>query len=127
MEERLAGLLENGFYTKVVGVTFDDRQDAIDASLPQVGVFLVREKGNIHDPYAIQVIRQDDGRQVGYIKKDYSAYLADHAEYMELCAVVVGVTGGTKEKPEKGVNLYLYDQEGRPLPIAALFGGDSHE
>ena len=107
---------KNGFHTKVVGNTFNGRQDAIDASLLDAGVLLYWEKGNDHDKFAIAVLRADDGRQIGYIAGCYTPFLAPHAKFMELCAKVLEVTGGVGDKPNKGVNLFVYREDEEPLP-----------
>jgi hypothetical protein len=124
MESNLAEVLpRNGFNTKVAGTTFENRQDAIDASLESVGVLLLRDYGNSHDEFAIQVLRADDGRQVGYIKQDYTQHLAPFTKYQQLSAIVTAVTGGDEGK-SKGVNIYVFEDEGRVFP-SSMFGKDS--
>ncbi len=128
MESNLAEVLpRNGFNTKVAGTTFHSRQDAIDASLVDVGVLLLRDYGNPYDEFAILVLRADDGRQVGYIKQDYTQHLAPFTKYQELSAIVTAVTGGDDGK-NRGVNIYVFEDEGRILP-SSMFGNDggSHE
>jgi single-stranded-DNA-specific exonuclease len=124
MESNLVEVLlaRNGFNTKVAGTTFENRQDAIDASLADVGVLLLREYGNPHDEFAIQVLRADDGRQVGYIKADYSRHLAPFTKYQELSAIVTNITG-VGEGKAKGVNIYVYEDDGRVLPTTGFMLG----
>jgi len=130
MESHLAGVLpKNGFHTKVVGCTFDNRQDAVDASLADVGVLLLRQYGNPYDEFAIQVLRADDGRQVGYLMKVYSPHLARFTQYQQLSAIVTALTGGEDGKA-RGVNIYVYEDEGRVLPSKDFMlgtDGGSHE
>ena len=67
---------------KVVGVTFknDDGSSRSDKIIEMsqhkesVIIDLVRESNNKYDPNAIKVLA--DGKQIGYIGKDYSSILA---------------------------------------------------
>jgi len=130
MESNLTEALpRNGFHTKVAGTTFENRQNAIDASLVEVGVLLLRDYGNPYDEFAIQVLRADDGRQIGYIKQDYTQHLAPFTRYQELSAIVTAVTGGDEGK-NRGVNIYVFEDEGRVLPSTGFMlskGGGSNE
>lgn len=123
MRGRVQALPANGFPTKVVGTTFCD-EDAIDASLLDVGVLLLRDYANGHDDYAIAVLRADDGTRIGYISRLYSIHLAPFAEYQGLSAIVLDVTGGVVGKENKGVNIYVYEDDGAVLPSKAYMLGE---
>lgn len=61
--------------------------------------------------------------------KVYSPHLARFTKYQELSAIVTALTGGEDGKA-KGVNIYVYEDEGRVLPSKDFMlreGGGSHE
>lgn len=116
-------LPRNAFEIEVAGVTFNNRQDLIDLSLVGSEVFLIRDKGNTHDDFAIGVLRHD-GEQLGFIPMSHSRALAPPAEYQALSGVVKEVVGGTPEKPCKGLRLWVWDDEGCTLAaMLAASGG----
>ena len=114
MKGRLQEVPRNGIKTKVVGNTFNP--GLIDDSLMEVGVVLCPVYDNDYDEYAIEVLRGDDGSRIGYLRAAYSIHLQPIAEAHGLSARVIGVTGGTAEKPLRGVNLYVYADDYTPLP-----------
>lgn len=91
------------FYTKVVGVTFENRQDIVRQLHEGEKLNLVREGDNTHDPNAIRVERTD-GCQVGYLNarlaKNLTPYIDRGEHYITL---VSQVTGG--EDRTYGVNI----------------------
>lgn len=121
-------LPRNGFELEVAGVTYENRQDLIDPSLVGSEVFLILDKANDFDDFAIRVLRQD-GQCLGFIPKRCSRHLAPFAEHQGLSGVVKAVVGGTAEKTYKGLRIWVWDDEGRALPIAAMLaeGGDTRE
>lgn len=128
MKGLLEALPREGFEIAVAGVTHENRQDLIDPSLVGSEVFLLRDKSNRHDEYAIRVYRHD-GECLGFVPKCYARHLAPFAEYQELVGVVAAVVGGTPERRRKGIRLWVWDDMGRPLPKEAMLaeGGGSHE
>ncbi|MBZ4655227.1 MAG: single-stranded-DNA-specific exonuclease RecJ [Peptococcaceae bacterium] len=99
------------FYTKVVGVTFNGRQEIIRQINEGETVILQREPHNIFDPWAIAVYYND--AQIGYLNARLSRNLAQSldkgARYQ---AYVTQVTGRLKEI--LGVNLCIrrvYEEE----------------
>ena len=119
-------LPRNGFELEVAGVTYENRQDLIDPSLIGSEVFLIRDKANDFDEFAIRVLR-NDGECLGFVPKRCSRHLAPFAECQGLSGIVKAVVGGTPEKTIKGVRVWVWDDEGRSLPIAAMTeGGGSH-
>ena len=87
--------------TTVAGVSF--RQDAVARCSEGQIVDLIRNPSNEHDTNAIEV---HAGEQIGFISKDVSKILAlymDLAPQVPLTATIVKLTGGTREKPTRGV------------------------
>lgn len=122
MEGRQQALPRNGFFTKVAGTTFAD-EGAIDASLMRVGVLLLRDH-HTPDPFAIQILRTDDGRRIGYVPAIYACHLAQYADDQGLSATILEVTGGVEGKENLGVNVYISDDYGRPLPSKEFMLGE---
>ena len=71
--------LTQSIQTRVVGVTYENRQTVV-AQL-EVGdeVYLVREPSNAFDPNAIMVVRQN-GQQVGYLNRELAARLSSRLD-----------------------------------------------
>lgn len=65
--------------TKVVGVTFEDRQEVIARLHIGDRVWLEQEPDNPHDPNAVMVTR-NNGEQVGYLNKHLAKNLAPYFE-----------------------------------------------
>ncbi|TDX48004.1 single-stranded-DNA-specific exonuclease RecJ [Orenia marismortui] len=103
------GIAENdSFYTKVVGVTFEGRQDIIKDHVNKGDVvFLVRDPDNQYDKNAIQVVSKNQ-KQIGFLKADLSKHLAPYLDNgIEYKAIVSEVTGGIDNKQILGVNLFI--------------------
>ena len=93
---------------KVVGVTFTNegtgekrgqiiRELAENKKPEEISIELVREKDNQYDMNAVKVMA--DGKQIGYIGKEYAAIIAPLMdEYEEFTAVVKGI-GEYKNRP----------------------------
>jgi len=92
--------------TKVVGVTYEGRQEII--ARMQVGeqLTLVREPNNPHDRNAISVCRQD-GTSIGFINRHMAAGLAQQIDRMEepAHAVVTALYGGGTSEYNRGVKI----------------------
>jgi len=88
-------VLPRTIVTKIVGVSYEGRQQVV--SLLRVGetVFLVRDDNNIYDRNAIRVIRGDQS-QLGYVNRDLAARLSPILDQTEgvLRATVAALTGG---------------------------------
>ena len=107
------------FHTKVVGVTFDGRQDVLASLHAGAELTLEREPANAHDPNAIAV-RTSDGTQVGYLKRIIAAALAPEMDRgAAYAAVVSDVTGGAERGTSHGVNV-LVVRRGEPGSDDAL-------
>ncbi len=97
------------FFTKVVGVTFDGRQEVVAQLAPGEEVLLRRQPNNPHDPHAVQVVRRD-GSVVGYLSSALAGRLAPHLDRgARYRATVTAVTGGGQR--HLGVNLRV-EQDG---------------
>ncbi|TMI80402.1 MAG: single-stranded-DNA-specific exonuclease RecJ [Bacillati bacterium ANGP1] len=119
-------------HTKVVGVTFDGRQQVLTTLRPGDGLRLVREPANPHDPHAVQVATQD-GRALGYLRAPLAGRLSPSIDAgARYRATVSGITGGGDRTI--GLNIFLErlddgdarDARGSAAPrwdAAARFGG----
>jgi single-stranded-DNA-specific exonuclease len=98
-----------GFNTKVVGVTFEGRQDLIAGLVPGQELELVREPANAHDPNAIAV---HYGRlHIGYVKKAIAARIAPNIDAGDRYrAEVKHLTGGGAKS--SGVNVWVSRERG---------------
>lgn len=96
---------KDSFYTKIVGVTFEERQDFIKNLVEGAKVKLIREPENTFDPFAIAVYV--DTLKIGYLKKELAHHLSKSLdEGIEYTGRVSQVTGGQNEK-NYGVNLFI--------------------
>ncbi|MDK2823135.1 MAG: single-stranded-DNA-specific exonuclease [Clostridia bacterium] len=99
---------KGAFYTKVVGVTYENRQALIRMLKKDDSINLVREHGNIYDPNAIAVYVKDE--QIGYLKKELAKHLAQNIDKgIRYCGYIAQITGG--EAKNLGVNIYLKKDE----------------
>ncbi len=106
-ESEMAGLARaRQFHTKVVGVTFEGRQEALNMLEEGQELALVREPSNPYDPNAISVVAQD-GTCIGYLKRLVAAAIAPlmdrGADYI---AQVLDITGGA-DGQSLGVNVVV--------------------
>jgi single-stranded-DNA-specific exonuclease len=106
-----------GFNTKIVGVTFEGRQDLIAGMAPGQELELVRQPQNAFDPNAIAV---HYGRlQLGFLKKLLAARIAPNLDAgQRYRAEVKHITGGGTRSV--GVNIWVSRE--RPEPIRVLTG-----
>jgi single-stranded-DNA-specific exonuclease len=94
VRDRFASIGEsNDFYTKVVGVSFEGRQNLIAGLAPGDPLELVREADNAYDPNAL-AIRY--GRlQLGYLRREIAQRLAPNVDAGDRYSVSIGsITGG---------------------------------
>ena len=104
-----------GFNTKIVGVTFEGRQDSLSGMEPGQDLDLVRQPENAFDANAIAV---HYGRlQLGFLKKAIAARIAPNIDAGERYrAEVKHVTGGGTRSV--GVNIWVTRE--RPEPERAI-------
>jgi single-stranded-DNA-specific exonuclease len=81
--------------TKIVGVTYDNRQAVIGKLQVGEEVRLVRDPQNPFDANAIQVVNLN-GQQCGFLSRDLAAKLADSFDRLgqPVKAIVLSLTGG---------------------------------
>jgi single-stranded-DNA-specific exonuclease len=106
-----------GFNTKIVGVTFEGRQDSIAGMQPGEALELVRQPANAFDANAIAV--QLGSLQIGFLKKAIAARIAPNMNAGERYrAEVKHITGGGTRSV--GVNIWVTRE--RPEPARPLNG-----
>ena len=102
--------------TKVVGVTFDnedgtDRQRYVKKCRVDDQLFLLPEPNNPHDHYAVAVYRKSwwgHYQQIGYLGRHISPDVSEHiSSGGTALAQIINLTGGTRDKPARGVNIVV--------------------
>ncbi len=84
----------DAFHTKVVGVTFEGRQETLAWVRAGEALQLVREPRNPRDPHAIKVCL-GDGRQIGFLRAALAARLAPAMDAgARYTAAATALTGG---------------------------------
>lgn len=105
------------FFTKVVGVTFDGRQDVIGGLTDDADIELRRDSGNAFDPNAIGVYY--GALHLGYLRREIAQRIAPNmdagAKYLAAIGSLTG--GGTRSL---GVNLYVRRERERRVRNAPL-------
>lgn len=96
--------IKESFYTKIVGVTFEERQESIKSLVEGNQVSLIREPENTFDPFAIAIYC--DNLKIGYLKKELANHLSKNLdEGIHYTGIISQVTGG--DTKNYGVNLYI--------------------
>jgi single-stranded-DNA-specific exonuclease len=94
----------SGFNTKVVGVTFEGRQDVVGGVRAGAALELRRDPGNAYDPNAIGV--WFGALQLGFLKREIALRIAPNIDGGErYTAEVTAVTGGGTRSV--GINVYV--------------------
>ena len=94
------------FHTKLAGVTFEGRQDAVADLEPGKPLRLERQPGNPHDPNACALF-EPDGRHIGFFNRRLAAVLAPLLDDgLDLDVTVTDITGG-EEGRSLGVNVLV--------------------
>jgi hypothetical protein len=105
MGEDISGIDQRPIYTKVAGVSFDDRQEAVKSLLSNTVLLLVREPENQFDTNAIKVLHGD--KQLGYLKRELAKELAPMIDSgSRFSCLVKQVTGGSG-KESFGLNVVI--------------------
>ena len=97
----------NGFYTKVAGISYGNRQRIVSRCEVGEPLQLMREPDNPKDSNAVKVCRLS-GEQLGYLNRELAAEIScriDSGEHYQ--ATISDLTGGTADHPTRGVNLYV--------------------
>ena len=92
------------FYTKVVGVTFEHRQEAVELLTDGDTLELKPEPDNGHDPHAVGVYSK--GGKIGYLNSRLARCLAPALEKGTAYEVCVSKISG-RDKEKLGVNIYI--------------------
>lgn len=94
------------FFTKIVGVTFDNRQELIPKLTPGQTLYLHREPCNRYDVNAIK-LETDSGVIIGYLKAELAKVLAPAMDAgQQYCCNITAITGGNN--CPFGVNVLIY-------------------
>ena len=109
----------SAFNTKIVGVTFEGRQDLVAGLEPGALLSLVREPENPHDPNAVGVWYGQ--LKLGFVKKQIAARIAPNIDAGERYrAEVKHVTGGGTRSV--GVNIWVTRERAAAAAPAAERG-----
>ena len=99
-------------YTKVAGVSFpnDDgteRQAIISKCVRGEWLELQHDAYNEYSISAIKILRSN-GQQIGHVRNELAAsVLDDVADGYRVFGIITDITGGTRDKPMRGVNYAL--------------------
>lgn len=106
--DEYSGIVEaSSFVTKVVGVSFGGRQDCARTLQAGQALLVVRQPDNPEDPNAIAV-ETTEGASLGFLRRQIAAALAPAMDAgAAYSAEVLGVSGGTAEKPTLGVSIQV--------------------
>lgn len=105
-EERPKNLLQ--YHSKLVGVTFEGRQDVIGTMRGKEPLRVRREADNKYDPkaVAVDVYKNDEWLPIGYIAKDKNSDISAALDAGETVYISIGgITGGGDKS--HGVNIAL--------------------
>lgn len=97
-------------FTKVAGVTYEDRQSILPTLHSGMPLELFREPNNFHDKNAIALYC--NGKMIGYIKRDLAmglAFLIDRGTRVE--GEIVEITGGDGLTYGCNIELTIYKQK----------------
>jgi len=95
--------------TRVVGVSFQDRQAVVALLTEREQVFLFREPDNPFDSNAVMVVRWDH-QQIGYLNRELAKILAPRMDRFgrSVKATVSRLTGGYYADSSLGVLIKFY-------------------
>ena len=101
------------FYTKIVGVSFEGRQDLVAGLVPGFALELLRQPENPHDTNAIAV--HYGALHVGYLRREIARRLAPNIDGGDRYSASVGsITGGNGR--HVGVNIHVRRKRAAPTP-----------
>lgn len=101
-------VLPRTIVTRVVGVSYGNRQQVIASLNKGEAVYLVRDPENNHDTNAVEIVCKDQ-QQIGFLNRDMAALIAPVLDGCEgvLRASVVALTGGYDAFSFRGVLIRL--------------------
>ena len=104
--------------TKVVGVTYEGRQDIVRKCRPGDRLELIRNRNNEHDKNAVAVFLGDD--QAGFLCRELAEKIAPLLDNeREFFCVVAETTGG--EELSSGLRIDIRQKGGTGKPPAGLY------
>ena len=104
-------------FSKIVGVTFDNRQDGIKSLSVGQRLILIREPENPHDCNAIKVWTED-GYGLGYISANLAEQFAPAMDKgIEYSCEVMSLTGGGDLNHGANIKIIKIEEVGSPLKI----------
>jgi single-stranded-DNA-specific exonuclease len=95
-----------GFFLKVAGVTFDNRQKAISRLSSGQKLNFVREPNNPFDKYAVAV-RTESGEPLGYVPSASNGSIAFRMDKGGYYKVTVSTVTGGGIGQSYGLNIYI--------------------
>lgn len=102
------GILDaDAFFTKLVGVTFEGRQEVIAQLEENELLVLRRDPLNEYDPSAIGVYVPRLDKQIGFLNKELAATLAPAIDGGDEYRIALGSVTGGDEGRSRGVNVEL--------------------
>jgi cold shock CspA family protein len=107
-QKSIESQVNNVYDTKVVGVTYENRQHVV--ALCSVGdqVLLIREPKNSYDSNAVMVVREN-GQQIGYINRLLAGCISWRLDKLNkpIRATIKAITGGYYDHSLLGVDIYF--------------------
>lgn len=101
------GVVSLPAFTKVVGVSFGDRQSYIKESR-EGDPLIIKHAPTSEYPNAAAVINARTGQMLGHINKDFAAsLLSSFGNGFALEGVIKDITGGTPDAPHLGCNIEI--------------------
>ncbi len=99
---------EKEMMSKIVGVTFEGRQENVKKVQPGFNLFWVHEKDNEYDPNAIKVFADPEMTlELGHLKRELAEQVVEWlADGKTMQIVAEQVTGG-KENQSYGLNVRI--------------------
>lgn len=95
-----------GFYIKLAGVTFDNKQFNISRLSVNQELILIREPNNVHDRFAVAVCTKS-GEPLGYIPAANNGSIAYRMDRGGKYRVVVGAVTGGGYGQNYGLNVFI--------------------
>ena len=117
VRDRFATIGEaDDFYTKIVGVSFEGRQDIVAGLVPGNPLELERQAENPHDSNAIAV--RYGTLQLGFLRREIARRLAPNIDGGDAYTATVGsITGGGDRNV--GVNIHVRRRRAAAVPARA--------
>lgn len=96
----------NIIHTKIVGVTFEGRQDIIKDLMEHDVLLLEREPENVYDKNAVGILTME-GKHCGYLNRDIASEFAPAMDNGKKYIVTVSNVTGKEEGKNLGCNIMI--------------------